>query len=169
MTAFGGVSVGDSVNLVGVYPGLGAMAQNAHLLLPAAFKLVDGSAFTLGTEYVTLSAPSTTVSAACAQFKCTVSAYTAAGVLMGGSEIVGTGCYVRRVNSAGTVINSVLAVVKGDVTGDGIVTASDSIAMRGVLKSQGTFTGAFSEASDINGDGLMSTLDYVQMIGTLKG
>lgn len=169
MTAFDGVSVGDSVNLVGVYPGLGAMAQNAHLLLPAAFKLVNGSAFTLGTEYVTLSAPSTTVNTACAQFKCTVSTYTAKGVLMGGSEIVGTGCYVRRINSAGTVINSVLAVVKGDVTGDGIVTASDSIAMRGVLKSQGTFTGAFSEASDINGDGLMSTLDYVQMIGTLKG
>lgn len=162
------VQVGDTVSLVGIYPGLGTFATNGHIVVPATFKLIAGSNYQLDDSYVTVKATSLTAKTVCAQFKCKVYAVNANGAALADTDIIGTGCTVQQKNAAGTVIKEVSVVITGDVTGDGVITATDSIALRGVLKSQNVFTGAFLEAADLNEDNTMSTLDYVQMISTIK-
>ncbi len=168
LAAFNAVEVGDVVQLIGIYPGLGSYATNGHILLPAGFGLIDGSSYKLDDSFVTLSAASTNVSALSAQFKCTVSVVSASGAAMASGEVIGTGCTVQQKNSQGAVINSVTVVLMGDVTGDGVINSTDGIAMRNVIKSQAVFAGAYLVASDLNSDDMMSTLDYVQMISVLK-
>lgn len=168
LAAFATVNVGDTVGLVGIYPGLGTMATNGYVSLPAGFKLIDGSAYTLTEEFVTIAATSVSVETAAAQFQCTVSVADASGAALTGDDIIGTGCTVQRKNASGAVIESVAVVIRADVTGDGAVTAADGIAIRNVLKSEAQVTGAFEKASDLNNDGMTSTLDYVNIITELK-
>lgn len=168
LEALNTVNVGDTVGLVGIYPGLGTMATNGYVSLPASFKLVTGSAYTLTDEFVTMTTVATTVQAASAQFQCTVSVVDAAGNALGASDIIGTGCTVQRKNSGGAVIQSVAVVVRADVSGDGIINAVDAIALRNTLKKVASLKGAYEKASDLNNDTMISSLDYVAMVNTIK-
>lgn len=79
-----------------------------------------------------------------------------------GSALVGTGMQVR-LTSGGTTIQTLTAVVTGDVNGDGRVTLTDYMQLKSHLLNKSTLTGSFIKAGDVNGDGKVTLTDYIQM------
>lgn len=71
--------------------------------------------------------------------------------------------------SSGTIgtgmsIDNYLIIVKGDVTGDGLVTPLDYISVKNHIMSTSLITGtAFINAADYNNDTSISPLDYVEI------
>ena len=90
------------------------------------------------------------------------------GAEISATAFIGTGCAIILVVED-EKIETLEVVIKGDVTGDGVTTSTDLIAMRNVLKNRANFEGAFLKAADLNADKAMSTLDYVQMTTAIKG
>lgn len=78
------------------------------------------------------------------------------------ANVVGTGFSVNLVVN-GEVKKSYDVVIKGDLTSDGSVSATDYIAIKSVLSNTTVLTGAFEEAADLNGDGGISSTDYIAM------
>lgn len=60
-------------------------------------------------------------------------------------------------------------VIKGDVNGDGKISALDYVKVRNHLDKKSTLENAFGKASDASGDGKISALDYVKIRNQLDG
>ncbi len=165
------LEVGDVVSIGGIQPWQSVAFVNAYVKLPVKFELRDPSPYTMnGLGTVRLSGIGASASQIASEFKCSVGVYTAKGVQMGDTEVPGTGCMVRRVNSTGVVTDEAVIVVGGDVNGDGQVSAADYMAMRtSITGVSGEFKGAFAEASDMNGDGQFSASDYTAVMLRANG
>ena len=74
--------------------------------------------------------------------------------------VVGTGYTVNLVVD-GAVKKSYTIVIKGDVTSDGLVSATDYISVKGVLNNTLTLEGAFEKAGDYDNSGAISSSDYI--------
>lgn len=158
--AFELVEVGQVITLEGIIVADGVVLSGSYAKLPYSFKLTDASAYSLNELYVRTDGVNKTASEVAQQFKCVVSVFDALGALLEDSVACGTGCVVKYISAAGEVLNSATVVVAGDVDGDGLVTTSDLIGVRGSLKSKTELSGAYLEACDVDGDGAATTADY---------
>lgn len=77
-----------------------------------------------------------------------------------GTVRVGTGFKVICYHTDGSIIESKEIVVTGDIDSDGMVSSSDCLIMKTVLKSTIVITGPYSIAADYNEDGGVDTTDY---------
>ncbi len=162
--AYSALEVGAIVELSGVNLDAAVVLANANVKLPYSFALVDASTYSLDNNYINPNGNLKTAAEFAAQFKCTVSVYSASGVKLAGAALCGTGCVVKKLNSAGEVTDSATVVVDGDVNGDGQIGSADYITAFSV--SCGTskeFKGAFFEASDLNNDGQFSGTDCIRL------
>ena len=83
------------------------------------------------------------------------------GALLGGNELVGTGCVVKCVSSldASVVYDEATVILKGDVDGDGMPTETDYDILFGTLRGAGELSGVQFLAADIDGDGAADAFD----------
>ncbi len=77
-------------------------------------------------------------------------------------NVVGTGFTVNLVVE-NVVVKSYTVVIKGDLTGDGVASATDYIAIKGALSNTVKLTGAYEKAADMDGDKSVSTTDYIAL------
>lgn len=133
------------------------------------FELVEDSNYTLDEEYVTARTQLTDIATFKEQFACTVSIFDATGKELEDGGVVGTGCVVKKINSAGEVTNEVEVVIAGDLTGDGNINALDYISMRSLFKDEISLSNVYKLASDINADTMYNASDYIAIKNHCKG
>ncbi len=166
--AFEGVQIGDTVSLDGINLTKGIVLAKAHLDIPYTFVLVDSSDYSLDENYVTITNVGTTAAAVADEFKCSVKVYDMNGAELSDTTVSGTGCVVKYINSAGTVINSATIVLAGDLNGDGAHATVDLIIAETVMMGTATLKGAFDVASDLNGDEILSVSDIIIMEDAIR-
>ncbi|MBQ5821330.1 MAG: bacterial Ig-like domain-containing protein, partial [Clostridia bacterium] len=81
---------------------------------------------------------------------------------------VATGDTVR-LEDGDRVKDSVIAVVTGDVNGDGVVSVTDLLMVKAHLLKKTSLTGIYSIAGDVSDDGSVSVTDFLQMKAYLLG
>lgn len=88
-----------------------------------------------------------------------------------GTEITGgtisTGMTITITTNGSTVNYSV--VVRGDLNGDGKMSALDYVKIRNYLDGASSLSGAYLKSADTNGDGKVTALDYVKVRNHLDG
>jgi len=75
-------------------------------------------------------------------------------------DLIGTGFSVRFWSEVGET-KTLYIVVRGDTTGDGLITTTDYIKIRAHLKNVIPLEGVFLKAADVNNDGSVTTFDYL--------
>lgn len=89
----------------------------------------------------------------------------------GGTEITGgtiaTGMTITITTNGSTVDYSV--VIRGDLNGDGKLSAVDYVKLRNYLDGVSSLSGAYLKSADTSGDGNTSALDYVKVRNHLDG
>lgn len=86
---------------------------------------------------------------------------------IGEQEKLGTADIVNI--TVGQETRSYRIIVKGDVNGDGNVSAIDYVKIRKHLMNAGSLTGSFEIAGDIDNDGSIKAIDYVKVRKYLMG
>jgi len=88
-----------------------------------------------------------------------------------GTEITGgtiaTGMTITITTNGSTVKYSI--VVRGDLNGDGKLSAVDYVKIRNYLDGASSISGAYLKSADTTGDGNVSALDYVKVRNHLDG
>ena len=88
-----------------------------------------------------------------------------------GAEIAGgtiaTGMTITITTNGSTVNYSV--VVRGDLNGDGKMSALDYVKIRNYLDGANSLSGAYLKSADTSGDGRVTALDYVKVRNHLDG
>ncbi len=87
---------------------------------------------------------------------------TKAGTPVASNALVGTGMVISLYRN-GQVIDSVIIVVTGDVSGDGKITITDMLAVKSHVLSKSTLKNAYAKAGDTNGDGKITITDFIQL------
>ncbi len=80
---------------------------------------------------------------------------------------IGTGTELRLCGASGDVVDKAIAVVKGDVDGDGDITVTDYIMIRRHLLGYETLEDAYLKASDADENGKTEMQDYITVRLTL--
>ncbi len=148
------------------------LQSTAFSVVPAKLTLTDAAAskglYQLG-ESLTGVALQSTATTVVAQFKNTdVRVSDHYGQLLDQNAIVGTGCFV------GSYINNELSdgvfiTIKGDVDGNGYISASDYMFVISDLIGTIQLTGCYRTASDIDENGELSSADYLAISLRLMG
>ncbi len=84
------------------------------------------------------------------------------GGALAGKDAVRTGCKLRYEVGIGEV-KEFIVVIRGDVSGDGKITATDYLKIRAYLRGKGSLDGVYKLAADINGDNSVSSVDYLSV------
>ena len=77
------------------------------------------------------------------------------------SGMIATGMKMTITTNGSTVDYTL--VVRGDVSGDGKLSAIDYVKLRNYLDGASSLSGAYLKGADTNGDGKVSALDYVKV------
>lgn len=85
-----------------------------------------------------------------------------------GNALIGTGC-VLKLEIGDEVIDSLTAVITGDINGDGKITLTDYANLKTRILANTPFDGAKESACDINGDGKTTLTDYARLKMHLLG
>lgn len=93
-----------------------------------------------------------------------VTVYNADGSAMAGTDVVGTGCYMKSEDGYDTCV----IVIPGDIDGTGKVNATDYVALKSCLKKEISLTGVYLEAASLSGSGTVSAIDCIAMINKIK-
>lgn len=94
--------------------------------------------------------------------------YTAGGVEAAADDLVGTGCSISIVVDGKVTVSYKLSV-RGDLDGDGAISASDCITQRCALMGQASIGGVYELSADLDGDGAVSSADYLQLYSHVCG
>lgn len=89
-------------------------------------------------------------------------------VSVSGDSLVGTGTTISYVHD-GQTIQTLTAVVTGDLNGDGRVSISDIVCLQAHLLGKRPLEGAAFQAADVNGDGQVSIADIIRLQSHLLG
>ena len=60
-------------------------------------------------------------------------------------------------------------VIYGDVTGDGVIKATDYVKIKNYIMGNSSLSGVYKEAADINKDGNVKATDYVKIKNHIMG
>lgn len=82
------------------------------------------------------------------------------GNVVGSTSTVGTG-YTVNIEYSGTVIDSVIIVVAGDLNGDSIISTTDYMICNPCISGQTQLNDLMFTAADVNGDRLVSSSDIL--------
>lgn len=126
------------------------------------FELIDGSKHQLSDDYATINGIGISVANIKAQFKCEVSLFDISGKAVSDTGYIGTGFSVVQYDGAGQVLNTVVIVIPGDLSGDGNINTTDMAAVRRMLDTVGA-SDVEKEAADITGDSVVNTTDYLTL------
>ena len=85
-----------------------------------------------------------------------------------GETLVGTGMVVKLMFGS-TVKDSVVAVVTGDLNGDGKVSITDMLNIKSVLLGKLTLEQYAEMAADLTGEGKITITDFVQIKAYILG
>lgn len=85
-----------------------------------------------------------------------------------GSKLVGTGTKIQRMQDK-KVIQTLTAIVTGDINGDGKTTLTDFVQMKEYLLGKRSLKGAYLQAADLNGDNTVTLTDFVRLKSHLLG
>ncbi len=77
-------------------------------------------------------------------------------------ELVGTGCKIRYEKEIGDY-KELVVVVRGDVSGDGKINATDYLKIKTHIRGSDRLTNEFFHAADVNGDKYVSSVDYLNV------
>ncbi|MEA5002643.1 MAG: hypothetical protein VB081_04010 [Christensenella sp.] len=93
-----------------------------------------------------------------------------AGNELAATDNVGTGCVIQLKNGEG-VFQEVLVVVKGDVTGRGVVDSTDLMDIVGHIRGTSTLSGAFLKAANTTGSAndAITSADLMDVVVLVKG
>ncbi len=144
---------------MGAFNGIFTDTANAA----ASFELIHGSTLSIDTATGTLRnlIPGLSISTVKGNFKTDVTVYDANGKAVDDTGVIGTGFKIKA--SDGSTLT---AVVFGDISGDGILSSPDFIALKSHLKGVVTITGTYFYAADVTGDNMVSTTDTVAVKGS---
>ncbi len=92
-----------------------------------------------------------------------------AGNTLGENELVGTGAVAESLDASGNVVSSTVIVVKGDIGGDGSITASDYTSVLSYLTGASGLNTAQLSAADVSDDGQQSSSDYIAIMAYING
>ena len=81
---------------------------------------------------------------------------------------IGTGMVVQLV-VGNEVVQSLTAVVTGDVSGDGAITITDMLAVKSHVLNKSKLDGVYLTAGDTSGDGAISITDFIQIKAQILG
>ncbi len=84
------------------------------------------------------------------------------GNTVDGAVAVGTG-YTVNLLAGGAVIDSVVIIISGDVTGEGVVDATDYLRIKSNFLGSFNFETAFGKAADVDGNGIIDSTDYLRV------
>lgn len=90
------------------------------------------------------------------------------GKEISGDTKVGTGMEVRLMAGDETV-QTLTAVVTGDVSGDGVITITDMLAVKAHVLHKSKLKGAYLAAGDTSGDSAISITDFIQIKAQILG
>lgn len=151
-----------------IIAGAGVLNVNLGQFVSAAdtFQLVTGSTLKVDTASATLVnlVPGITVGTVRGNFVTDVTVYDANGATAGDSAMIGTGYTIEDEDG-----NTITAVVVGDVTGDGMLSSPDFIAIKQYMKGITSLDQYSILAADVTGDGMVSSSDSVGVKTTFAG
>lgn len=84
------------------------------------------------------------------------------------TDKVGTGMTVRLAGS-GITLDTLTAIVTGDVNGDGAITVTDMLAIKASVLKKSDLSGVYELAADTNGDGMVTVTDFIQVKAAILG
>lgn len=133
------------------------------------FELTEESKYTLDESYVVAKGLTVNVATVTEQFKCDVSVLDLGGKKADSGVYVGTGFKVVQYNSSGEAENTVVIIIKGDLTGDGSLNSTDTLAAEKIINGSATGTDVQIKAADLTGDAIASSADMLIMEGHCSG
>lgn len=170
--------VGDKLTLCGIYLDKATVRGSGYILVNGGIPLAPSDITSAVAEITKVSATAfrgfsenTTVGAAKAKFTENgdyMQIRDASGVLSSDTSIIGTG-YTVNIVVNNSVKVSYMLVVAGDMNGDGIITATDYVALGRVLNNSATATGAYEIAADVDANGSVTTSDYILLNAHING
>jgi|GEM_PF-465571 len=83
--------------------------------------------------------------------------------------IVGTGMYLVLKSKEGTELDRLKLSVRGDISGDGYLSAEDLYGLAGILELKDDYEAAYIFAADIDGSGLVTNADMSALKAQLMG
>ena len=97
-----------------------------------------------------------------------LSIYDFEGNALESSATVGTGCIVKLTVN-GKVVDSLTVIVKGDVTGEGTIDATDYLRIKGEFIGTYKLEDAFAKAADVDGNENIDGTDYLRIKSIFLG
>lgn len=76
---------------------------------------------------------------------------------------VGTGTGICLLDESGDIVDYLELVMLGDVNGDGLLTSTDYLQIKGYFASRFSLEGSALEAADVDGNGIITTADYLRL------
>lgn len=174
------LAVGNKIELCGVYLYTNTLRGNCYVKVnggiplvvhPTSLSLKSGTTASASGEYLMGVVTSTTASSLKAMFNEDASYITIKddkGAAVTDTFIVGTGYTVNLVVE-GSVKQTYKVVVKGDITGDGIVSSNDYVALAKHLNNTVVLSDICQKAGDYDSSGELSTADYIVLKNMLSG
>ncbi len=133
------------------------------LVADSDYTIVEGALFGVGCNANTVSEVSEQIDAENLIFKDTD------GVVLSADDKVGTGCTVELTDNTDAVLDKLVVVVTGDVTGDGFVNNKDVSKLARMLVEKDTFTMHEKMAGDVNADAVVNNKDASMLSRYLVG
>lgn len=98
-----------------------------------------------------------------------ISATNIKGEALNDDNILGTGTIVKILDSNNNEIGSYNVIIKGDVSGDGKISASDYVLVKNSIMGSTSLVNAQNLGADVNKDEKVSAADYVRIKNHIMG
>ncbi len=146
-----------------LFMGLSVFAPSFSAWANSSLNLKSSSYLEVKDGYLINVKSNVTVSELISHFEnSTACVFNCDGALVDGNAVGGTGFTVSPTENA-TDSNAVTVVIKGDLTSDGVVDATDYVRIKSNFFETLTLTGAFLVAGDVDESGTVDSTDYMRV------
>ena len=137
--------------------------EEISLVANSNYTIVEGALFGIDNEANTVEEVSSQIDAENLVFK------NSDGDILDDDDKVGTGCIIQLTDNTEAVLDELVAVVTGDVTGDGYVNNKDVSKLARILVEKDTFTMFEKMSADVNADAFVNNKDASMLSRYLVG